>query len=116
MSGREIIILVVAGLALVACGGSSAGEPAEPAPVESAEQEDAGQDLAGVDLDEVKRYALGNAAQMKTGTEELVTAADAYYALVEANDFDYDAAWGAESEALTRLVEDARQSWMDASL
>ena len=116
VSGKQIIALVAASLALVACGGSSAGEPAESVPVEGAEQEDAGQALAGVDLDEIKRYALANAVQMKAGTEELAAAADAYYVLVEAHGFDYDAAWEAEGEALAGLVEDARRAWVDASL
>lgn len=104
-----LLIMLLSGL-LAACTVSSTapGEETTAAPEPP--------DAESVDLAAVKTYAAENAASMKEHTAELASLADQYFAIVEANGFDYEAAWSAEETELASLVAEMRQAWKDASL
>lgn len=71
---------------------------------------------AGADLESVKTYLVEHVAKSKAGTEEVLAHAQAYYDLAEAENFDYQTLWDEHGEAVTTLLVDARQAWIqDAS-
>jgi hypothetical protein len=71
--------------------------------------------VSEADLTAVKQYALDNAQQMKQGTVQLVTTAQAYYDLVASNDFDYQAVWDNHAAEITPLMADTKEAWLLAS-
>ncbi len=94
-------------LFLVACqAGSeeSAATPTVGAPAQSA-----------ADLQAIKDYTLDNAGRMKEGSAALAATAQTYYDVMAGYDFDYQAAWAADSERLTELLTEARANWLVAS-
>ncbi|MCG8348480.1 MAG: extracellular solute-binding protein [Chloroflexales bacterium] len=127
------LILVMA-LILAACGGPPAEVPTpteatetpteEPTAAEEptevtetpTEEPTATEPVASdADLAAIKTYTIENAEQMRTGTTALADTAQAYYDIIVANDFDYEAAWAASEPELIRLVEQAREDWLKAS-
>jgi len=73
------------------------------------------QDTENADLAAIKTYLMTTAAELKTNTEALVEASQAYYDLAEAADFDYEALWADDAEAVTAAFTAARESWIAAS-
>ena len=69
-----------------------------------------------VDLGAIKEYASENAALMAENSALFLETAQTYYDILEGYDFDYEAAFEAEGEALAKLVITARQNWLDTSL
>ncbi len=67
------------------------------------------------DLAAVRAYALEQSALQKAGAEAFLGVAQQYYALAEAQGFDYEALWAAEPETLTDLMSQAKESWLEAS-
>lgn len=94
-------------LLLVAC--SPAAEPAD----EPQQQEESMSSMA--DLEAVKAYAREQAELMKVATADLEATAQSYYDTLASYDFDYQAAWDAEGEALAEMVLTAREQWLEAS-
>lgn len=72
-------------------------------------------DASAADLAAVKEYTINNAQEMKKGTTDLLATAVAYHTLLETYNFDYEAAWAADSDQLTSLVADAKANWLTAS-
>jgi hypothetical protein len=68
-----------------------------------------------VDLSGIKSYLLEQATALAASTAALKEDANAYYALAEANGFDYAALWDAQSTEITPTLEAARAEWMNAS-
>lgn len=66
------------------------------------------------DLAAIKDYTLEHAQEMKAATEAFLTAAEAYYAQVQAT--PYETLWDNDPDALRDLIETLRQTWMNASL
>jgi len=90
-------------------------EPAAEAPAEEAVEAPADDMVAEADLAAVKSYALGNAANMKDSSAELLEIAQRYYDIVAENDFDYAAALDANAEEISSLIEGARDAWLTTS-
>lgn len=67
------------------------------------------------DLDNVKVYLIGKVEELAEGTGALNDAAQAYYTLAEAADFDYTALYANDTEAVQAIIEDAREAWITAS-
>jgi hypothetical protein len=57
-----------------------------------------------VGVDATKMYLLENGADMLEHVASIQESAQAYYTLVEAAGFDYQAAWDANTEAITRFI------------
>ena len=71
-------------------------------------------DLEG-SLGGIKDYLLAKTDRLVAETAELERLSDRYYALAEAQNFDYAALWRAQPEAVAELVTDARDAWTAAS-
>ena len=67
------------------------------------------------DLDATKTYLLEKVELLQSAAVTLESAAQDYYALAEAADFDYDALWAAEPAAVSAALLDAKSAWMAAS-
>jgi hypothetical protein len=89
--------------------------PAAPAVTEPQVDEGVVVPVSGADLQAVKTYAQENAADMKTGAQAMLATAEAYYALIESEGFDYEVAWANQPDELAQLVADARDQWLIAS-
>ncbi len=72
-------------------------------------------DSTEADLAGLKDYMVEQTALMKGGTAELLALAEDYYAQAEAADFDYQALWAANGDAMTTWVAQARDAWLTAS-
>jgi hypothetical protein len=91
-------------------------EPPTEAPTEvAAEPADQEDPTAVADLAAIKTYTIENAEQMRAGTTALLTTTQEYYAIIEANGFDYEATWEANKPELIDLIEQAREDWLLAS-
>ncbi|MEM8861349.1 MAG: hypothetical protein AAGD96_23750, partial [Chloroflexota bacterium] len=119
-------------LLLVACGGAETPEPAadpteapaeveETADEEMEEEEEMAEEeepamMAEADLDAVKSYAVGNAANQKAGSEQLLGAAMRYYQLVSEAGFDYEQALAsAPPGEIQGLIAAAQAAWLATS-
>ncbi|MCB8943242.1 MAG: EfeM/EfeO family lipoprotein [Ardenticatenaceae bacterium] len=100
---KQIILIFLLMVSLIMAGCSSPEVEPTPAPVSEA------------DLTAVKQYALDNAQQMKQGTTNLLTAAQAYYDLAASSGFDYQAMWDNNTTEAAQLVADAQAAWVEAS-
>lgn len=69
-----------------------------------------------VDLSGIKSYAAENAALMAENSALFLETAQTYYDLLAEYDFDYEAAFEAEGDALAELVLLARENWLQTSL
>ena len=67
------------------------------------------------DLSGIKDYFLSKTDRLVAETAELGRLSKRYYALAEAEDFDYAALWRAQPDEVARLVTDARDAWTAAS-
>ena len=63
----------------------------------------------------IKDYTLANAGDMQAATAVLRALAADYQELLAAHDFDYAAAWKAQSKDLQLLLAAGRDAWVDAS-
>lgn len=99
------LLAALCALLLAACGGTVADAPAD---------EDAATQSAA-DLEAVKDYAREQAELMKAATADLEATAQTYYDTLASYDFDYEAAWDAEGDALAALIFTAREQWVEAS-
>lgn len=113
----KTLILMVALVLLVACGGQTT--PAAPV-VEEPAATGVGESAAApaaeaVDLAAVRQYTLDNAAEMKVGSAALAATAQEYYDLMATHNFDYEAAWAVNSVELSELVARAKTNWQQAS-
>src|SRR5215217_1736542 len=68
-----------------------------------------------VDLAAVKAYVVDQSSTMKEGSSALREVTETYFEIIEAANFDYAAAWEANSEQLTTLMADAKEHWLLAS-
>lgn len=114
LTKRLAIALVLFAMLLAACG--SAADSADTTAEEPAAPEAPAADAGAADLAAVKDYALEQAVLMKAATAELAGTAQAYFDIIEANGFDYEAAWAASADELTSLIADAKAQWLDSSL
>jgi hypothetical protein len=69
----------------------------------------------GADLDAIKTYTLDKAAELQAAAADLLGAAQAYYDLAAAAEFDYEALWAAEPEAVSDAILAAKDAWIAAS-
>lgn len=70
---------------------------------------------AASDLSGVKTYLLSRLQDQKLGTAQLARAADRYYALARAANFDYARLAKSDPAALRAALQDARAGWTKAS-
>lgn len=112
-----ILILMLA-LTLAACTSAPADDGnAEEVAATAAPAEEASSEAMpeGVNLDAVKEYAVGHAAEMKVGADELLAVSQRYYDLAAENGFDYAAMQEANAEEIDGLISAARAAWLNAS-
>src|SRR5215213_8170576 len=69
---------------------------------------------AEVGVDATKSYLIENGADMLEHVITIQADAQAYYDILEAVDFDYQAAWDASAEEITQLVTNAREEFIAA--
>lgn len=101
--------LVVFGmLVLAACSTAPAASPAVTAPAAAVK-------TTAADLSGIKTYTAQRATALKAATTRLKTAADHYYDLAKAANFDYAALWKSQATEVTRTIEEARAAWVAAS-
>ena len=121
---RYLLLLLFIAVLIVACGGNetpdtteeeTAVEVEEPQAEEAPAEKMAEESMAEADLAAVKAYAVGNAENMKAGSEELLGVAARYYQLVAENGFDYEAALAANPDEIPGLVDAGRQAWLATS-
>jgi len=94
-----VVLAAAAAMGLAACGGSDDDEPAATQPAAA----------QGTDLAAIKQYLLAHTQQLSTDVGALRTDAEAYYALAEAADFDYQrllADKRAEVQGLVKKLQD----------
>jgi hypothetical protein len=92
--------LVIALLALSGCQ----AQPAAPAAPEAAPE-----------LGEIKQYLLDRSQALHDATAALKTHSDRYYALAEANAFNYEQLWTTQRAPVIDTLQQARAAWMAAS-
>lgn len=68
-----------------------------------------------VDLGQIKSYLVDQTGALKESTSALAAAAEGYYTLAEAHDFDYAALWQEEPSAVVETLQTAQAVWMEAS-
>lgn len=68
-----------------------------------------------VDLSAIKSYLLTNVNALQTNTERLSAAAQAYYDLAKAANFDYAALWSANRVETINALLGAKDAWLIAS-
>lgn len=69
----------------------------------------------GADLDAIKAYLLENVDELKTSSDALKVATQAYFDLAEAGNFDYVALWKDQPEAVAEALAAAKDAWIVAS-
>lgn len=67
------------------------------------------------DLGGIKTYLLGKSSELTASTQALKDAADKYYQLAKAFDFDYAALWESNSSEVGEVLTSAKNAWMTAS-
>ena len=108
---RRLIPIALAGmLTLSAC--ASTPQAAAPAAATTASRHAA---VAGTDLTSVKTYLLDSVAKLKGNSEQLVAASNTYYNLAKGANFDYEALWDDNQQAVVETVGQAREAWKLAS-
>jgi hypothetical protein len=108
-SRRLLPLVGLSALLLVACDATPGTTPAPtPAVPQAGQSTSAG-------LAEVKTYLVDKATRLDSEVDPLRTAADAYYNLAQATDFDYAKLWDTQREQTTKAVMDARAAWESAS-
>jgi hypothetical protein len=70
---------------------------------------------AQADLSGVKTYLLEKADALKAHTARLKEIGHQYYELAKASQFDYARLWQEKPEEVTKIIEEARTTWMAAS-
>jgi hypothetical protein len=103
---------------LAACAPTVPETPAgaDEAPDQPASEAEAiAGELPAIDLAAVKDYTAENGAGLEQYAGALAEQAGRYYDIIAGADFDYEAAWGANSEELAALVSDMRATWLSAS-
>jgi hypothetical protein len=78
-----------------------------PAPAEST--------TASADLEAIKGYLLDQIGALQASTTELKSAADSYYQLAEAANFDYAALWSNQPAEVSAALQSAKAAWIAAS-
>jgi hypothetical protein len=73
------------------------------------------QDENEKNLASIKTYLLTKTTTLKTSTEALKAASDAYYTLAEAEKFDYTPLWKNQAKAVSTALESAKSAWIEAS-
>lgn len=65
------------------------------------------------DLAALKGFMVERAAETKAGAARLVALSEEYYALAEAEGFDYEALWAAQGAEIAPLLDEARAVWAE---
>jgi hypothetical protein len=116
---RRIVMLGVVGLlALTACGeATQTASPTSATGGAVATQTIANTtaSISGADLTGIKSYLLDKATALKGHTARLKAASDRYYGLAEGAKFDYATLWGNSKGEVTGIIQEARNTWMEAS-
>lgn len=110
--------LLLAVLALAACQAAPAAPaPAAPAaPSATAEQAPATPAAASAaDLSGIHEYLVERIDALAGSTAALAAAANRYYNLAAAAEFDYAALWQEQQPAVKEAITAARTAWMEAS-
>jgi hypothetical protein len=123
-SAALALLAALCAVLLAACVPAAPEAPAEPdeapdRPASEAEAETDAEPIAGelpaTDLAAVKDYTAENGAGLEQHAGELAEQAGRYYDIIAGADFDYEAAWDANSEELAALVSEMRATWLSAS-
>lgn len=66
-------------------------------------------------LSGIKTYLLDTTTQLTASTQNLSNAADTYYDLAKATQFDYATLWENKPDQVRAILQEARSSWAEAS-
>jgi hypothetical protein len=100
-----LLALLVGIVALAGCGGEDEPEPAAESPAAA----------ASADLGAIKDYLLTHTASLQEHTSKLAADAEAYHALAEEADFDYEALLADNREEVAGLVEKMQATFREAN-
>ncbi len=70
---------------------------------------------SGQALQAIKTYLVDKGRALKTGTSDLKTAADKYYELAKAANFDYTALWASKAAEVRQTITAGRAAWTISS-
>lgn len=96
-------------LALSACGAPQQAAAPTAAPIAATTA------ATSADLSSVKAYLTDNIAKLKTNSDQLAQASNAYYELAKSANFDYAALWKNNQQATVEAITKARDVWKLAS-
>jgi hypothetical protein len=105
----RITALIALIVLLAGCGGD--GTDAAPATT-------AAETSGGIDADDlagVKSYLTDHTAQLTGATEEFAALAEEYNALARSVDYDYARLVAEHREEVSRILEDAKKTWIEAN-
>src|SRR5690349_18720662 len=105
---RLLLLLVLACVALVGCGGSD-DESADATPTPSAAA------AQGTDLAAIKTFLLDHTARLNTSVAQLQSDAQAYYDLAAGADFDYGKLLNEKRAEVAKAVEALQQDHIKAN-
>ena len=97
---------------LAGCGGDSSDDAAQTTAT-AAETMSGGIDAD--DLAGVKSYLTDHTAQLTGATEEFAALAEKYDALAKSVDYDYARLIAEHREEVSRILEDAKKTWIEAN-
>jgi hypothetical protein len=102
---RLLLLLVLACVALVGCGGDDDSADATPTPSAA----------AGADLGAIKTFLLEHTERLSTSVELLQRDAQEYYNLAEAADFDYAKLLQSDREAVATVIKELQGAHIQAN-
>lgn len=102
-------VLILSSLVLAGCQAVTPAPAAEPA-ASAAPAAAPAADLSGIHT-----YLVGRIGALQESTATLKAAADRYYELAAASDFDYAALWQEQQPAVIETLTAARDAWRQAS-
>lgn len=102
MKYRSLLIIILVAQVLIACGAATPEPTAAPA-------------VPSTDLSAIKTYLTDKTNQLTSETTSLEQAAQRYYDLANARQFNYATLWSEDRDATVAALADARSAWLIAS-
>ena len=107
-----LLVLLVLLVLLAGCGGDDANEAARTTATAAETTSGA---IPAADLAGIKSYLTDHTAQLTGATEEFAALAEEYDALAESVEYDYARLLEEHREDVTRILADARETWVEAN-
>lgn len=109
-------LLIMSLLLLLNACGQSLQTTSSPTPtIASIDPTPSGPSSTDTQLSGIKTYLLDTSTGLTGSTQKLSNAADAYYDLARATQFDYATLWANKPDQVRTILQEARSSWTEAS-